>query len=451
MQCTVRLGKKGTDLALACLVDASEANAPIGDYGTLTLVPEKIQEDESLGYVRPYKLVYKMSEGIKELLQSPGYHPGFDLTFYLSSKGLKIDTESVSFDENPIFELDSEETGRLADGSYKFTVHVDIEAWSEGDFSDVVGISYAAPNVASLLFEGEMHANGLEMYPNIDMSGCVPLPLTVVDPPEDVETYHKNRRHQTDGGEISPRGVEGEVWVKEDTSQTFTIKPDKGYHIEDVVVNDQSQGAIEEYTFEKVTDDNNTITATFAKNPAVTITPADLTIYEGGDAGYEGVVDEDGQEIESASFPEPLFKITMPEGSEAAPTELIFTNSTTSNSWSVQEAGTDSEGTTYYRLVNTAEAGKPIRVQFTDEDGKVIESDTVTTTDEVFDKHQIAIFSNKNDVVTAAADGTDYNVTANTGTLIVRAVQDTAPHQRYCGCCANRSPEFWKGNSRSPR
>ena len=297
-----------------------------------------------------------------------------------------------------------------------------------------------------------MHANGLEMYPNIDMSGCVPLPLTVVDPPEDVETYHKIAVTRPTAAKLAPRGVEGEVWVKEDTSQTFTIKPDKGYHIEDVVVNDQSQGAIEEYTFEKVTDDNNTITATFAKNPAVTITPADLTIYEGGDAGYEGVVDEDGQEIESASFPEPLFKITMPEGSEAAPpTELIFTNSTTSNSWSVQEAGTDSEGTTYYRLVNTAEAGKPIRVQFTDEDGKVIESDTVTTTDEVFDKHQIAIFSNKNDVVTAAADGTDYNVTANTGTLIVRAVQDTAPHQRYCGCCANRSPEFWKGNSRSPR
>lgn len=450
LQCTVRLGEKGTDLALACLVDASEANAPIGDYGTLTLVPEEIKKDESLGYVRPYKLIYTMSEGIKELLQSPGYHPGFDLTFYLSSKGLKIDAESVSFDENSIFELDSEETGRLADGSYKFTVHVDIDAWSEGSFSDVVGISYAAPNVASLLFEGEMHANGLEMYPNIDMSGCVPLALTVVKPPEDVEAYHKIAVTQTDGGEISPRGVEGEVWVKEDTSQTFTIKPDKGYHIEDVVVNDQSQGAIEEYTFEKVTDDNNTITATFAKNPAVTITPADLTIYEGGDAGYEGVVDEDGQEIESASFPEPLFKITMPEGSEAAPTELTFTNSTTSNSWNVEVAGTDSEGTTYYRLVNTGESSDPIRVQFIDEDGNVIESDTVTTTDEVFDTHKIAIFSDENDVVTAAAGETDYNVTANTGTLTVRAVQDTDPTSEIVTTVPTEAPSSGAATAVAP-
>ncbi len=437
LQCTVRLGKNGTDLALACLVDASEANAPIGDYGTLTLEPEEIQKDESLGYVRPYKLTYKMSEGIKELLQSPGYHPGFDLTFYLSSKGLKIDAESISFDENPIFELDSEETEKLADGSYKFTVHVDIDAWAEGDFSDVVGISYAAPNVASLLFEGEMHANGLEMYPNIDMSGCVPLTITVVEPPEDVETYHKIAVTQTDGGEIEPHGVEGEVWVKEGEKQTFTIKPDKGYHIKDVVVNGESQGAITEYTFANVTDDNNTITATFAKNPAVTVTPADLTIYMGGDGGYDAVVGEDGEIASSTnSLPHPLFKVTMPEDSSVDPTTLTFTNGMSgedAKTWTLVCDNPDSNGEKYYHF-SEGEGQDKVRVTYTytDKNGKehVVTNDTFdpAVIGDVFAICKIAIYPGENDlstIIAEATDGKEYNVSAGTGTLTVRAVEDS--------------------------
>lgn len=424
----VRLGSDGTDIALSYLTNMTYRN-PVGDWGTLTLEPGAVEYHHSLGYVREYKLTYTVSQNITTYLQYAPILLPFDLTFYLNSTGLRIDAETISFDENNLFELNPDETGKVDDGCYKFTVNVDTEAWENGAFSDAVGISYAAPNATSLLFEGEMNSfsNLGSIVPYASMMGCVPLPLTVVEPPEDQTTYHKITVTQGDNGEISPRGVEGEVWVKEDESQTFTITPNQGYHIEDVEVNGKSQGPITEYTFNSVTDDNNTITATFAENPAVTITPADLTIYEGGDAGYEGVVGEDGQEIEDASFPEPLFKIDMPEGSEEAPSDLTFTNSTTSNSWDVEVAGTDSEGTTYYRLVNTNESGDPIRVQFIDEDGNVIESDAVTTTDEVFDKHQIAIFSNKNDVVTATAGETDYNVTANTGTLTVRAVQDADP------------------------
>lgn len=426
----VRLGREGTDIALSYLTNMPYLN-PVGDWGTLTLEPGDVINHPSLGYVREYTLKYAVSANIATYLRdAPTWIPllPFDLTFYLNSTGLKIDAETISFGENDLFELNPDETEKVDDGCYKFTVKVDTDAWKNGNFSNAVGISYAAPNASSLLFEGEMRSFTMgSIVPKASMMGCVPLALTVVEPPDDETTYHKIIVAQTDGGKIEPRGVEGEVWVKEGESQTFTITPDKGYHIEDVKVNGESKGAITEYTFNSVTDDNNTVTATFAENPSVTITPANLTIYEGGDAGYEGVVGGNGDEITSNSFPEPLFKITMPEGSEVAPTNLIFTNSTTSNSWNVQEAGTDSEGTTYYRLVNTAEAGKPIRVQFIDEDGNVIESDAVTTTDEVFDKHQIAIFSNKNDVVTATAGETDYNVTANTGTLTVRAVQDADP------------------------
>ena len=265
------------------------------------------------------------------------------------------------------------------------------------------------------------------IVPYASMMGCVPLPLTEVEPPEDVETYHKITVTQSEGGKIEPRGVEGEVWVKEGESPEFTITPDVGYHIEDVIVDNTSVGSVETYTFESVEDDSHTITAIFAENPAVTITPADLTIYEGGDAGYEGVVDEDGEDITSKGFPEPLFKIDMPEDSAAAPTDLTFTNHTTGNSWNVEAAGTDSKGTTYYRLVNTNESGDPIRIQFIGEDGGVIESDTVTATDDVFDTHGISIFSSEDDTVTAAVGETQYNVSTETGTLTVRAVADNHP------------------------
>ena len=60
--------------------------------------------------------------------------------------------------------------------------------------------------------------------------------------------------------------------------------------------------------------------------------------------------------------------------------------------------------------------------------------------DEVFDKHQIAIFSNKNDVVTATAGETDYNVTAEKGTLTVRAVQDTDPTSAIVSAAPAEAP-----------
>lgn len=424
LEFNVRLGEDGTDIALSYLTNMSSQN-PVGDWGTLTLEPDDVTYHPSLGYVREYTLTYTVSENIATYLQNAFIHWPFDLTFYLNSTGLKIDAESISFGENDLFELNPDETEKVGDGCYKFTVNVDTKAWKNGSFSNVVGISYAAPNASSLLFEGEMRSfsNLGSIVPNASMMGCVPLPLTVVEAPDDGNTYHKITVTQTEGGKIEPHGVEGEVWVKEGKDQIFTITPDAGYHITDVKVDGNSVGVRETYTFENVTVDSHTITATFEKNPAVTITPANLTVYEGG-AGYEGVVDEAGEAIEGNAFPEPLFTIALPEGSEDAPTDLTFTNTTSGNSWKVEKVGTDAEGTTYYRLVDTTGSDDPIRIQFIGDDGSVIESDMVTTTTDVYDTHEIAIFSNKEDVVTATAGDTTYTVAPTRGTLTVRAVQD---------------------------
>jgi uncharacterized repeat protein (TIGR02543 family) len=62
-----------------------------------------------------------------------------------------------------------------------------------------------------------------------------------------------------DGGSISPAG---DVIVTEENNQTFTINPDLGYVINDVLVDGISQGAVSSYTFISVTSDH-TIEAVF--------------------------------------------------------------------------------------------------------------------------------------------------------------------------------------------
>ena len=64
-----------------------------------------------------------------------------------------------------------------------------------------------------------------------------------------------------EGGSITPAG---EVSVKEGASQTFAIAASEGYAIADVLVDGQSVGAVDSYTFENVTA-NHTIAALFTR------------------------------------------------------------------------------------------------------------------------------------------------------------------------------------------
>ena len=68
------------------------------------------------------------------------------------------------------------------------------------------------------------------------------------------------------GGSITPSGA---VTVEKNGSQTFTITPSEGYEIAAVIVDGTSQGAVDTYTFENVTE-AHTITASFTEK-AVTL------------------------------------------------------------------------------------------------------------------------------------------------------------------------------------
>ena len=75
-----------------------------------------------------------------------------------------------------------------------------------------------------------------------------------------------------EGGTVSPAG---NIQIKYGSSQTFTITPDDGYEVADVLVDGKSVGAVTSYTFEAVTE-NHTISATFKKKDAKEPSSSDI-------------------------------------------------------------------------------------------------------------------------------------------------------------------------------
>ena len=165
---------------------------------------------------------------------------------------------------------------------------------------------------------------------------------------------------------------------------------------------------------------------------AVTITPADLTIYEGGDGGYDAIYDGENSDtpVSSASLPHPLFKITAPKGSGIDPADLTFTVG--NKSWTVVP---DGENTGLYHF-SEGEGQDKVRVQYTNNaTGEVVTSDEFDPNAEgikdTFNTYTIDLYAGENnlsEVRAGVADsGTDYPISVNSGTLTVRAVEADDP------------------------
>lgn len=129
----------------------------------------------------------------------------------------------------------------------------------------------------------------------------------------------------------------------------------------------------------------------------VTVTPADITVYMGGDEGYEGVINGSDQITGSGSLPEPGFYFTLPdyvnealrtagvtpegEAADLSQYMRIYTQGYTVNgepttlNWRLERYGDTYSGAYdryIYRIVPDPTEGQeavPVRLQFTSEDG----------------------------------------------------------------------------------
>ncbi len=153
---------------------------------------------------------------------------------------------------------------------------------------------------------------------------------------------------------------------------------------------------------------NGTLNPDFLSDLTMTIQPADITIYTGGE-GYKGATDENGQELTTDhGLPEPGFHITLPEaldewvrkqaeadGEDTAANlsdYLTFTyevDGTTTREWTLKYQGvysTDEDGNPekYVYSLEPAEEQDPISMLYfedADEDGELGEGEEAIDTD----------------------------------------------------------------------
>ena len=128
--------------------------------------------------------------------------------------------------------------------------------------------NYIISGSAEVPVPAEYNVDGVQfafryVHPNEDTTGQLAIDNVKLMAVEDGPVAQKYTITATagEGGSITPAG---EVSVKEGASQTFAIAAQEGYAIADVLVDGQSVGAVDSYTFENVTA-NHTIAAVFTR------------------------------------------------------------------------------------------------------------------------------------------------------------------------------------------
>ena len=203
----------------------------------------------------------------------------------------------------------------------------------------------------------------------------------------------------------------------------------------------------------------------------VSITPADITIYTGGD-GYDSVItDVNGDQVETSAgtgLPTPGFYIELPAevnnwliGQAAEEDKVIndegdvvvdlskyltFTyddGQGNTRTWHLErydnKEGNDSMAYNryIYRILPAEVNGEkiPIRLQFTDDDGTFMTSDDFTVSlDDLFHEYDMTIYAGDLNqklvkaVLTVNNAATEYDATVESGELTVRGVTDNGTH-----------------------
>jgi len=130
---------------------------------------------------------------------------------------------------------------------------IDLEAIEDNpNFADILAA------VQQALLDGEDPAQSAEVIAAV-WNFLYPVEPTPPAPTPTTPTYTITATAGT-GGSIEP---EGSIKVKKGNSRAFTITPDEGYQITDVLVDGESVGSVVSYTFTNV-QKNHTIHASFS-------------------------------------------------------------------------------------------------------------------------------------------------------------------------------------------
>ena len=163
----------------------------------------------------------------------------------------------------------------------------------------------------------------------------------------------------------------------------------------------------------------------------IIVSPANVTIYMGGNDGYEAVVGGNTATTATNSLPEPLFYINIPGVDKVDLEQLKFTNNDRNLSWTAEYAGDDAavDGQPLYRLVSGPENEDPVRVQYLDGSSAVTSDEFEPTLEgDLYKEYEIKLYYGGNDPddVKATYGDATYSVSADAaGKLIVRAVDNT--------------------------
>ena len=157
----------------------------------------------------------------------------------------------------------------------------------------------------------------------------------------------------------------------------------------------------------------------------ITITPADIIIYMGGNDGYDGVANGSGTITASNTLPTPGFTFSgFPEGTD--PTDIIFSGAG-ERAWHVElYPGLSEDGVhkLYTIVPSGTENQDPVRVQFKVGENDYVVSDEFIVGLEVNTSFEMSIYPGNAGEVSATIDGQAYTVELGSGILTVRGVTE---------------------------
>ena len=187
----------------------------------------------------------------------------------------------------------------------------------------------------------------------------------------------------------------------------------------------------------------------------ITVTPADIIIYMGGDKGNEGVVDNSGAIVSGTkTLPEFGFTFELPASLEQALkakgkdiTDVTFSGAE-GRTWTVAAyPGSEGAKNKVYSIV-PAEGQKAVRVQFTTSNGNKVTSDKFEVGREVNTTFAMSLYTGAAGQVMANYDGQSYSIIIAEGTLSVRGTTVAA---HYASVHAAGEPAAGEPAVRAPK